>query len=102
MVLPLQTTTGSTEVVLVLFSSLLVSVVLSFVIGLKGVRSYREAHDWGVVLLVVGILLLSGVPTIINVVLTTFTPIPNWVVETTVNLIRLFGLVTILVTIYDQ
>ncbi|WP_154019024.1 hypothetical protein [Halococcus agarilyticus] len=102
MVLPLQTGTGSTGVLLVLFSSLLVSVILSFVIGLKGMRSYRESHDWGIVLLVVGILLLSGIPTSINVVLTTFTTIPDWIVETTVTLIRLFGLVTILVSIYDQ
>lgn len=102
MSLLLQTATGGAEVVAVFFVSLLVSVVLSLIIGLKGVRSYRESHDRGIVLLAVGILLLSGVPTSINVALTTVTPVPGWAVATTVNLIRLMGLVTILVTIYDQ
>ncbi|WP_124954266.1 hypothetical protein [Halocatena pleomorpha] len=102
MVLPLQTVTGGAGVVVVFFISLLISVVLSFVIGLKGIRSYRESHDRGIVLLTVGIVLLSGVPAGINVALTTLTAVPGWTVETTVNLIRLFGLVIILVTIYDQ
>lgn len=102
MLLPLQPTPNSTVVVLLLFISLLVSVVLSVVIVFKGVQSYRTSHDRGIVLLVGGILLLSGIPTSINVVLATATAVPGWAVATTVDLIRLFGLVTILMSIYDQ
>lgn len=98
---PLQTTIGNTAAVAVLFISLQVSIVLSLVIGLRGVRSYRESHDYRIVLLVIGILLLSGVPTSINIVFTTFTAIPGWTVAAAVDLIRLFGLVIILVSIYD-
>lgn len=102
MLLPLQPTPNSTVVVLLLFISLLVSVVLSVVIVFKGVQGYRTSHDQGIVLLVGGILLLSGIPTSINVVLATATAVPGWGVATTVDLIRLLGLLIILVSIYDR
>jgi type IV secretory pathway VirB6-like protein len=99
---PLQTTTGDMEIVVLLFISFLVAVVLSLVLGVKGVRSYRASHDRGIALLTVGILLLSGVAASINVALSMFTVVPGWVVTTAGNLARLLGIVIIIVTIYDQ
>lgn len=98
---PLQTAANNLEVIMV-FVSLLAAIILSFVIGIRGVRSYRRSRNWGTVLLVVGILLVSGVPTGINVILTTVTAVPGWLVATMVDLIRLVGLVVILTTIYEK
>lgn len=98
--LPLQTTIGGVEVLL--FISFLVAVVLSLVIGIKGIQSYQESHDPGIVLLTVGILLLSGIAVSINVALTTFTAVPSGVVTTGVDLVRLLGVILIIVTIYDS
>lgn len=89
-------------VVVLVLISLLVSIVLSLVIGVKGIRSYRQSHDRGIVLLTVGILFLSGVPVSVTVVLRTFVAVPSWAMPTTSNLIRLLGIVIIIVTIYDQ
>ena len=99
--IPLQITTNALGVVVVLFVSLLVSVVLSLVIGLRGGRRYYETRNGGVLLLTLGIVLLSGVPTSINVALTTFTDLPGAAIATLVDLVRLLGLVVVLVTIYD-
>lgn len=99
--LPLQPTTGDVEVVVLLFISLLVAVVLSLVIGIKGIQSYRASSDRGIALLTVGILLLSGVAVSLNVALRMFTVVPGWSVTTAVNLVRLLGIVIIIVTIHD-
>lgn len=99
--LPLQTTTVGVEVVVLLAISFLVAVVLSLVIGVKGIRSYRGSHDRGIALLTISILLLSGVAVSLNVAFTTFTAVPGWIATTTVNLVRLLGIVIIIVTIHD-
>lgn len=100
--LPLQTTIGYVATVVLLFTSFLVAVVLSLVIGVKGIQTYRASHDRGIALLTVGILLLSGVAVSINVTLTTFTAVPGWVVTTGANLVRLLGVIIIIVTIHDS
>ena len=93
---------GDVEVVVMVGISFLVAVVLSLVIGVKSVRSYRASHDRGIALLTVGILFLSGVPVSVTVALRMFATAPGWAVTTTGNLIRLLGIMIIIVTIYDQ
>lgn len=100
--LPLQSITDETVVVVLLFISFFVAVVLSLVVGVKGLQSYRVSHDRGIVFLTVGILLLSGVAGSINVAFTLFTAVPGWIVTTGANLVRLLGVIIIIVTIYDS
>lgn len=100
--LPLQPTTGYVATVVLLTISFLVAVVLSLVIGVKGLQTYRASHDRGIALLTVGILLLSGVPVSINAAFNVFTDIPVWIVTIAGNFARLLGIVIIIVTIYDR
>jgi hypothetical protein len=86
---------------LALSSSLLASVALSYLIGVRAIRRYRASSDRGYVFLATGIILLSGVPIVTNVVLSSATPTPEWLVSTTVDLIRLAGLLAILGAIYE-
>lgn len=100
--LPLQTTTSGVVIEVLLVISLLVAVILSLVVGIKGLQTYRASHDRGVVLLTVGILLLSGIATSINVILNMFTDVSAWIIPIAGNLSRLLGIVIIIVAIYDQ
>ncbi len=93
--------TRTAGAVLMLFVSLFISIVLSLVIGHRGIRRYVETREQGILLLTIGIVLLSGAPIGIDVVLVTATALPGPAIAAFVDLIRLVGLVVILVTIYD-
>ncbi|WP_147464889.1 hypothetical protein [Halococcus sp. IIIV-5B] len=97
-----QISWGDTSLVLTSFISLLVAVILSFTIAARAIRSYRTTRNRGIALLALGIVLLSGIPVIVNIILSTVTTMPWWVVAMTIDLIRLAGLLIILVTIYDS
>ncbi|MFB6075045.1 MAG: hypothetical protein ABEJ89_08540 [Haloarculaceae archaeon] len=100
MIGPLQTTASAGPVALLLFLGLLLSGVLSAVVLARGVESYRRTGDPALLGLAVGILLLSGGATLVNLGLANATPLPTWAVTTAADLTRLAGLAVMLAVIY--
>ncbi|MDG5776399.1 hypothetical protein VB773_07755 [Haloarculaceae archaeon H-GB2-1] len=94
-------TPASTLVSLLLFLGLVVSMVVSVVVVAKGVGSYRATGDPAILGLSTGILLLSGAPIFLNVVLATSTGLDSAVVSTLADGLRLMGLLVVLYVIYN-
>jgi hypothetical protein len=98
---PAVATTTGTLVSLLLFLGLVLSVALSVVIVAKGVTSYRRSGEPALLGLSTGILLLSGAPIFLNVVLATATGLDSAVVSTLADGLRMVGLLVVLHTIYN-
>jgi len=103
--IPLSTQTtapGSTETVagIVLCLGLIVAVVLSTTILLKGVQGYRRAHNPALLGLSIGIVFLSGIPIITNITLSTFALLDTDLIRIFANGFRLVGLGIVLYVIY--
>lgn len=96
---PLQTTPGQV-VVLLFFLGFVVSIVLSVTILVRGVQSYRRTHDTALLGMAAGILMLSGVPLMFNLILGNTTSVGTGVVRLVNDLTRLSGLALILFVIY--
>jgi len=98
----LQSTAGSaTMLSLLTFLGILVSVVLSVVILVKGVQGYRQTGDAALPGLAAGILLLSGAPLLLNVLLTSLTGTGLETVTVLTDLTQLLGLALITYVIYE-
>lgn len=76
------------------------SIVLSIVILVKGVQSYRHTHDPALLGMAAGILLLSGVPLVVNLILGNTTGAGTTTIRVLTDLTRLGGLGLILFVIY--
>ena len=99
--LALQTATAPDELlVLLTFLGALVSVTLSVVILAKGVQGYRRTGDVALPGLAAGILLLSGAPLLLNVLLASLTATEPTTVTTLTNVTQLLGLGLITYVIY--
>lgn len=99
--LALQTAAGSATLFsLLTFLGILVSVVLSVVILVKGYRGYRATGDGALLGLAAGILLLSGAPLLLNVVLASLTATEPAVVSVLTDLTQLLGLGLMTYVIY--
>jgi hypothetical protein len=97
----LQSTTAPGQMTALLFYlGFVVSVVLSVTILVKGITGYRRTHDTALLGLAAGILLLSGVPLILNLVLANTTSAASATITTLANLTRLCGLGLVLLVIY--
>lgn len=96
----LQATPDARLVALLLFLGLVLAIVLSIVVMVRGVVGYRRAGDPALLGMAAGILLLSGAPIVLNVVLQTVTAMPAWQVSVAADLTRLLGLGLILYVIY--
>ena len=100
--LALQTAAGSaTMLSLLTFLGILVSVVLSVVILVKGVQGYRQTGDVALPGLAAGLLLLSGAPLLLNVLLTSLTGTGLGTVTVLTDLTQLLGLALITYVIYE-
>lgn len=97
---PLQSTTPGQMVVLLFFLGFVVSIVLSVTILVKGIQSYRRTHDTALLGMAAGILLLSGVPLMLNLILGNTTSAGTGVIRLVTDLTRLSGLALILFVIY--
>lgn len=98
---PLQTAgTPRQMVVLLFFLGFVVSIVLSVTILVKGVQSYRRTHDPALLGMAAGILLLSGVPLLLNLILGNTTNASTGMIRLLTDLTRLSGLGLILFVIY--
>jgi|GEM_PF-1981799 len=95
----LQTTPGQI-IVLLFFLGFVVAIVLSVTILVKGVQSYRRTHDPALLGMAAGILLLSGVPLLLNLILGNTTSVGTGVIRLVTDLTRLSGLALILFVIY--
>lgn len=94
------TTSPGQMVVLFLFLGFVLSIVLSVTILVKGVQSYRRTHDPALLGLAAGILLLSGVPLMLNLILGNTTVAGIETIRLIADLTRLSGLGLILFVIY--
>jgi len=98
---PLQTAgTPGQLLVLLFFLGFVLSFVLSIVILARGVQSYRQSHDPALLGMAAGILLLSGVPLMVNLLLGNTTGAGTGTIRLVTDLIRLSGLGLILYVIY--
>lgn len=95
-----MTTAPDQMVVLLFFLGFLVSIVLSVTILVKGVQSYRHTHDPALLGMAAGILLLSGVPLLLNLILGNTTSAGSGLIRLLADLTRLGGLGLILFVIY--
>lgn len=87
-------------IVLLTFLGVVVSVVLSVVVVVKGVEGYRGTGDSALLGLAGGILMLSGAPLLLNLALASLTGTAPTTVSVVTNLIQLLGLALILHVIY--
>ncbi|ADQ66574.1 DUF7521 family protein [Halogeometricum borinquense] len=94
-------TGGSAPVVLSVFTLFAASLVLSVLVTYRFARGYLRTGTRPLLQLAVGMLLLAVVPILLRVSLTTAGIDSNMrILATSVS--ELFGLLTILYTIYDQ
>jgi len=99
---PLQTTGTPAQLIVLLFLiGFVISIVLSVLILVKGVQSYRQTHDPALLGMAAGILLLSGVPLLVNLVLGNTTGTGTETIRLVADLTRLSGLALILFVIYS-
>ncbi|MFD1588444.1 hypothetical protein ACFR9U_15785 [Halorientalis brevis] len=99
---PLQTasTSGTNTVAsVVLFLGLLVAVIISAIILLRGIQGFRRAHNPALLGLSIGIAFTSGLPIVMNTSLSTFTVLDNRLITIVTNGLRLLGLGIILYVI---
>lgn len=96
----LQAATDARLVALLLFLGFVLAIVLSIVILVRGIQSYRRAGDPALLGMAAGILLLSGAPIVLNVTVQTLTVAAAWQVSVIADLTRLCGLALILYVIY--
>lgn len=97
----LQTADPSTTLLTLLtFLGILVSVALSVVVLAKGFQGYRRTGDPALLSIAGGILLLSGAPLLLNLLLTTLTNTPPTTVSIVEDAVQLLGLGSILYVIY--
>ena len=87
-------------IVLLFFLGFVVSIVLSITILVKGVQSYRGTRDPALLGMAAGILLLSGVPLLVNLILGNTTSAGTETIRLVADLTRLSGLALILFVIY--
>lgn len=98
---PLQTASSPGQLlVLLFFLGFVLSIVLSIVILVRGVQSYRHSHDPALLGMAAGILLLSGVPLVLNLILGNTTGAETGTIRLVTDLTRLSGLGLILFVIY--
>ncbi|WP_018257834.1 hypothetical protein [Halomicrobium katesii] len=98
---PLQSTASPGQLlVLLFFLGFVLSVALSIIILIKGVQSYRRTHDSALLGMAAGILLLSGVPLVVNLILGNTTGASTETIRIVTDLTRLSGLGLILFVIY--
>ena len=92
---------GSTSTVagVVLFLGLLVAVVISAVILLRGIQGFRQAHNPALLGLSIGIAFTSGLPIVMNISLSTVTVLDTELITVITNGLRLLGLGLILYVI---
>ena len=99
---PLQTaapSSTSTVAGVVLFLGLLVAVIISAVILLRGIQGFRRAHNPALLALSIGIAFTSGLPIVMNISLSTVTVLDNKLITIVTNGLRLLGLGMILYVI---
>jgi hypothetical protein len=101
--LPLQVTqTGDTLQVLVVLASFLLSALLGLVIARKAYQGYRRNASPPMLYLAAGIVLLTAVPAVLSLFLSTFTALPNYLVVVATNGSELLGLLAIAYSLYGR
>jgi hypothetical protein len=101
--IPLQVTqTGDTAQVLVVLATFLLSALLGLVIARKAYQGYRRNASPPMLYLAAGIVLLTAVPAVLSLFLSTFTGLPNYLVVVATNGSELLGLVAIAYSLYGR
>ncbi|WP_439027965.1 DUF7521 family protein [Haloarchaeobius sp. DT45] len=102
-VVPLQASeTGSELQVAVVLATFLLSTLLGLFIARKAYQGYRRNDSGPMLFLAIGIVLLTAVPAVLSVALSTFTSLPGSLVVTVTNLSELAGLVAIAYSLYGR
>ena len=101
--IPLQVTqTGDTAQVLVVLATFLLSAILGLVIARKAYQGYRRNASRPMLYLAAGIVLLTAVPAILSLFLSTFTALPSYLVVVVTNGSELLGLLAIAYSLYGR
>jgi uncharacterized membrane protein len=101
--IPLQVTqTGDTAQVLVVLATFLLSALLGLVIARKAYQGYRRNASRPMLYLAAGIVLLTAVPAMLSLSLSTFTDLPNYLVVVATNGSELLGLTAIAYSLYGR
>jgi hypothetical protein len=81
-------------------ATFLLSSLLGLLIARKAYQGYLETRSKPMLYLAVGIVLLTAVPALLSSVLTTLTPLPGYIVVLVTNSSEIFGLLTIVYSLY--
>jgi hypothetical protein len=96
------TETGSEARVAVVLATFVLSALLGLFIARKAYQGYRRNDSGPMLYLAIGIVLLTAVPAILSVGLSTFSALPGSVVVLVTNLSELLGLVAIAYSLYGR
>jgi hypothetical protein len=102
MILLQVTQTGDPAQVLVVLTTFLLAALLGLVIARKAYQGYRRNASLPMLYLAAGIVLLTAVPAVLSLFLSTFTDLPNYLVVVVTNGSELLGLVAIAYSLYGR
>lgn len=102
MILLQVTQTGDTAQVLVVLATFLLSALLGLIIARKAYQGYRRNASPPMLYLAAGIVLLTAVPAILSLFLSTFTALPSYLVVVVTNGSELLGLLAIAYSLYGR
>lgn len=96
------TQTGDTVQILVVLATFLLSALLGLIIARKAYQGYRRNASPPMLYLAAGIVLLTAVPAVLSLFLSTFTGLPSYLVVVVTNGTELLGLVSIAYSLYGR